>query len=102
MISCAPNAEDPLGRAAQRSTVEGAAGFSGADLGDDHGCVIRGDGKIYCWGSNGAGQLGLGSATPGSQPTLSLATVTASFVYPISVAAGGNHSCAVDINGTAQ
>lgn len=64
--------------------------------------MIRGDGKIYCWGSNGRGQLGLGSATPGSQPSLKLATVTASFVYPISVAAGGDHSCAVDINGTAQ
>lgn len=89
-------------RAAQPSIVEGAAGFSAADLGDDHGCVIRGDGKIYCWGSNGSGQLGLGSATPSTQATLKLASVTASFVYPISVAAGGNHSCAVDINGVAQ
>lgn len=86
----------------QHNTLEGAAGFVGADVGDDHGCVIRGDGKIYCWGNNGSGQLGLGSTSPSTQPTLSLASVTGSLIYPISVAAGGNHSCAVDINGTVQ
>lgn len=95
-------ASDSVGRAVQRNTLEGAAGFVGADVGDDHGCVIRGDGMIFCWGNNNFGQLGLGSTSPSTQPTLAQASATGSLIYPISVAAGGNHSCAVDINGTVQ
>lgn len=29
-------------------------------LGVDHGCLVAGDGHVYCWGANGAGQLGNG------------------------------------------
>jgi alpha-tubulin suppressor-like RCC1 family protein len=44
----------------QNATVEGSTDFIGAVVGDNHGCVIRGDGRIYCWGSNSNGQLGRG------------------------------------------
>lgn len=100
MIACVSGGE-AIERTSQSNTWEGAAHLVAADIGDDHGCVIRTDGKIFCWGNNTAGQLGLGSTSPSTEPSLALATQTASLVYPTSVAAGGNHSCAVDINGAA-
>lgn len=89
-----------IGQVQQHNTIEGSAGFVGADLGDDHGCVIRGDGKIYCWGSNNLGQLGISTSTT-SQPSLANATAVATGIYPLSLSAGGNHTCAVDTNGSA-
>ncbi len=32
----------------------------------DHGCGVRSDGALYCWGSNARGQLGLGASVPRS------------------------------------
>lgn len=89
-----------IGQVQQPNTIEGSAGFVGADLGDDHGCVIRGDGKIFCWGSNNLGQLGISTSTT-SQPSLANATAVATNIYPLSLSAGGNHTCAVDTNGSA-
>lgn len=83
----------------QEVRVEGAAGIVVADVGDQHGCLIRSDGKIFCWGRNGNGQLGDGSTT--DQPSLESATEMGGGVaFPTAVSAGGDHSCAVDVNGT--
>lgn len=30
-------------------------------VGQEHVCGLRGSGSLYCWGSNGSGQLGIGS-----------------------------------------
>ena len=30
--------------------------------GDNHACLVRTDGTLFCWGSNGSGQLGIGLA----------------------------------------
>ncbi len=32
-------------------------------LGHKHSCIIRGDGRVQCWGKNSYGQVGIGSAT---------------------------------------
>lgn len=50
-------------------STAGSSSISGVkqlDAGFDHSCGVLNDGTIYCWGSNGRGQLGLGSTTPAS------------------------------------
>jgi alpha-tubulin suppressor-like RCC1 family protein len=64
--------------------------------GDTHTCAIRSNGALYCWGSNGAGQLGDGTNQDRSFPVL----VPVGFTDWVSVSAGYAHTCAV--RGTGQ
>ena len=59
-------------------------------LGSTHSCVVRGDGKVYCWGGNASGQLVTG---PTSQPE---ARVIAGVNDVLSLVAGATHTCALD------
>jgi len=65
--------------------------FTDVASGTSHTCGIL-SGKLYCWGLNDRGQLGIGSTTSKWAPSLvsglSAKTVTA-------VSAGGSHTCAV-------
>ena len=45
----------------------GGANAAKVACGQTHTCAIRDDGNVWCWGSNGSGQLGQGS-TGGSSP----------------------------------
>ncbi|MBW1905325.1 MAG: hypothetical protein JRD92_11210 [Deltaproteobacteria bacterium] len=36
--------------------------FTNVDLGEQHGCAVAEDGRLWCWGENDDGQLGLGDA----------------------------------------
>ena len=57
-------------------------------MGGSHVCVISG-GRVECWGSNSAGQLGDGSTVSRSSGA------TVGLVGPVQVGAGGSHTCAV-------
>ena len=57
-----------------------------------HTCGIRGARELYCWGTNGQGQLGIGSTTQTNTPTRE---ATRSVWY--SVSAGGLHTCAIQV-----
>lgn len=63
--------------------------------GRDHTCAVKGDGSLWCWGRNNAGQLGLGDKIDRETPQqVALPTnVTAAYVR-----AGTSHSCAVASN----
>lgn len=78
--------------------MEGASGTLAMDVGDFHGCVVRTDGKLFCWGANGAGQLGTGNTTQqislGSASAVDFGSGVAARIVPVEVAAGGNHTCA--------
>jgi alpha-tubulin suppressor-like RCC1 family protein len=65
--------------------------------GNRHSCALRADGTAWCWGQNLLGQLGNGSTTSTSSPTLvtPILNVTA-------IAGGFGHSCASLADGTAH
>ncbi|MCC6770604.1 MAG: Ig-like domain-containing protein [Gemmatimonadaceae bacterium] len=48
--------------------VTGGRRFSELAVGLRHVCALDGNGKVYCWGDNGAGQLGNNSVTPSQVP----------------------------------
>lgn len=66
----------------------------GVTAGGNHTCALTVEG-VYCWGGNGAGQLGLGSsddvATPTPLPSLENATA---------LVAGSQHTCALRTDGS--
>ena len=70
---CAPPADDRATNVAA-STQEGAASSGPVDLGDNHGCLIRRDGNVYCWGANDHGQMGNGTIS--SSPQIGARAVT--------------------------
>ena len=65
-------------------------------LGDAHGCALRRDGGVACWGANDHGQLGNG--TTGGMAAAATPVVDDHGV-PLAgiraIAAGGNHTCAL-------
>lgn len=70
---------------------------SDIDAGYTHTCAIAED-KVYCWGSNGVGQLGIGTTT--ASPVPKAVTIGLPGQKATSVTAGANYSCAV-VEGTA-
>ena len=69
---------------------------SSIDAGYSHSLALTTDGKVYAWGSNGNGQLGLGNNEEKKSPTLitALSNITVS-----SIAAGGYNSLALTTDG---
>lgn len=64
-------------------------------LGVQHGCAIVAA-RLYCWGANGSGQLGLGDLMDRSTPT----EVTGLSDVPAQVSAFSNHTCVRGVSGT--
>ncbi|MBI4700423.1 MAG: hypothetical protein HY744_04520 [Deltaproteobacteria bacterium] len=78
------------------SVVEVSAGYN-------HTCARKGDGTLWCWGSNGSGQLGDGT-TKGQDCSgwcnALPVQVTALGTAVVEVSAGYNHTCARKQSGT--
>lgn len=60
-----------------------------------HACSVTQSGGVLCWGKNNWGQLGIGSIDEAPTPT----PVVGLPAPVIQVAAGGNHTCALTIDG---
>lgn len=58
--------------------------------GSEHSCAALTNGSVYCWGANGAGQLGTGGSDPATHPV----AVTGLAGAASAVASGALHSCA--------
>ena len=68
--------------------------FHGAEaiaLGQSHGCMLRPDASVACFGEDDLGQLGDGDPSPGS----AIEPVEVAGVVATRVVAGSNHSCAI-------
>jgi alpha-tubulin suppressor-like RCC1 family protein len=91
-----------------QSTPDNVFGLSGAASivsGGNHTCAVSKAGGLRCWGYNNAGQLGDGSTTDSPVPTIAIGTTQGDSYMPISavsMAAGGNHSCLINTDGTLQ
>jgi alpha-tubulin suppressor-like RCC1 family protein len=61
-----------------------------------HSCGLTTGGKAYCWGDNGAGQLGIGFNTPATGPIAVPGNQTWAYMT-----VGGGHTCALTAAGAA-
>ncbi|MEQ8423691.1 MAG: hypothetical protein RIA63_03210 [Cyclobacteriaceae bacterium] len=73
--------------------VKGSISFTSITTGVFQTCGIATDGKAYCWGRNGSGQLGDGTTTMRVEP----ATISANLNFK-SITIGNDHACGVSSN----
>jgi alpha-tubulin suppressor-like RCC1 family protein len=59
-------------------------------MGDEHACVVRRDGSVWCWGRNRGGQLGDGTTATRLAPTR-VPGITGALQLDL----GGDHTCAL-------
>lgn len=72
--------------------------FEAITVGYDHSCGLGQNGRAYCWGANGHGQVGNGSTTAASTAS---AVVMPEGVTFTRISAGFNFTCAVGSDGQA-
>jgi alpha-tubulin suppressor-like RCC1 family protein len=72
--------------------------FVSVTAGADHACALTDGGDAYCWGSNEFGQLGSGSSNVAAQPVPVRVRTDVKFTI---VAAGFNHTCGLERDGSA-
>ena len=73
------------------------SGVQAISVGGSHTCALT-NGKVKCWGKNVIGQLGNASTTDSKVPVTVVTTTGSSppaLVGVLSIAAGGNHTCAL-------
>lgn len=78
------------------SKIDSTKSFSMVSAATYHACGLTNDGDVYCWGANGAGQLGDGSTKFRVSPVR--VQSNAQFT---SVDSAGDYNCALDSNGIA-
>ena len=81
--------------------VSGGQSFAAISAGEYHTCALDPAGKAWCWGNNEAGQLGNGHIASDSEIPQSTPTRVAGDQSFVAIAAGAEHTCAVDTAGHA-
>lgn len=84
----APGFGSPLPTPAR--SMPASARWTNIAIGQLHSCGVRFDGSLWCWGSNGAGELGQGDTNVTSE----MVRVGSGNDW-IDVGAGARHSCAI-------
>jgi len=79
--------------------VLGIASAIGVSVGSDYACAITDSNQVFCWGTNGYGQLGNGDR--GTSATALVPVVVSGELRAKSVSAGTYHTCAVTLDNKA-
>jgi alpha-tubulin suppressor-like RCC1 family protein len=78
------------------TSVDGDLRFVALTTGNNHACGLVSDGRAYCWGENGQGQLGSGEYGHGNPPR----EVAGGHRFA-ALEAGGFHTCGLKADGQA-
>ena len=70
--------------------------------GYDSACATTGDNKVYCWGWNDSGQLGVGSGVTNSSLALAVPDASGNLSSFSSVMAGKHFACAVLLDSSVE
>lgn len=85
-------------------TCASDCGWTAVSAGEEHTCALKGDSTAWCWGSNNAGQLGLGYLNGpedcGDYCSTQPIEVTGLTDEVVQITAGSWHSCALLGSGT--
>ncbi len=87
----------PMYMASILEQPSGSPNVLSADMGTGHGCAIVTGGAVYCWGGNGAGQIGDGTHVDHQRP---LPTPIVSGARQVEC--GADHTCVLLTDGTVQ
>ena len=100
------NSSGQLGNGMMGSTVpanpmpvQTSVKFTSVGTGDKFTCALGADAKVYCWGNNGAGQLGNGNTTHHITPMPISGSETTTYK---AVAVGLDFACALTTAGQVQ
>jgi len=104
LVCFGANESGQLGRGDRSATSPGPARvgtrtYERYALGDNHSCaIVAAGGALFCWGSNGTGQLGLGATPEALVPTSvplvgGAASVAAGWAFTCALSADGELSC---------
>jgi alpha-tubulin suppressor-like RCC1 family protein len=86
------NGDSHVGQSDVPVQVKCPSGAAALSCGSEHACMAdQLSGGIWCWGKGGSGQLGYGGASNAFTPM----QVSGIGGYPVSLAAGGFHTCAI-------
>ncbi len=97
--SAGGDADEP--RAVEAGGVLARATLNRITVGGDHACALDTQGRAYCWGSNGSGQLGVGDTVARSEIPLAVDTSgVLSGKRLVLIGAAEATSCALDDTGT--
>lgn len=84
----------------QVGTGVSVSGWSDVSMGEAHSCGIY-NAAVYCWGTNGSGQLGTGNTTTSTTPIAVSTSGVLSGKTIVSVSVHASHSCVLDSDGKA-
>ncbi len=84
-----------LGRAQARPIDDAEMEFAALDAGANHTCALTQTGRLFCWGHNGSGRLGIEQTVA----TSAFPRPAGAELHFETIAAGGAHSCAMTTDG---
>lgn len=79
------------------SPISGISDAVAVTAGADHSCVLRNNGQVMCWGRNTNGQVGDGTTTLRSTPTLVSGLSVDDDEVAVQISAGRLHTCAATV-----